>query len=106
MNVPTVGASGAIFGLLIGYAMLFPNAKLALIFLPIPVKAKYFVPVLMAIELFLGVGNFQWDNFAHFAHIGGALFGFLLVRFWLRRYRPRPVFVVRLPPGMDAGPPA
>jgi membrane associated rhomboid family serine protease len=84
LNVPTVGASGAVFGLLIAFAMIFPDAELMLIFLPIPIKAKYFVPVYALLELFFGVANFSWDNMAHFAHLGGALFGFLLVKWWKR----------------------
>ena len=82
--IPTVGASGAVFGLLIAFAMMFPDVELMLIFLPIPIKAKYFVPVYALLELFFGVAGFQWDNVAHFAHLGGALFGFLLVRYWKR----------------------
>ena len=80
--IPVVGASGAIFGLLLGFGMLFPNVELMLIFFPVPVKAKYFIPILMAIELFLGVNQFSWDNIAHFAHLGGAFFGFLLIWYW------------------------
>jgi membrane associated rhomboid family serine protease len=83
-NTPIVGASGAIYGLLIAFGMLFPNTPLMLIFLPIPIKAKYFIPILMVIELFLGVSNFAWNNIAHFAHLGGALFGFILVTIWKR----------------------
>jgi membrane associated rhomboid family serine protease len=84
LQVPTVGASGAVFGLLIAFAMMFPEAELMLIFLPIPIKAKYFVPIYALLELFFGVAGFKWDNVAHFAHLGGALFGFLLVRWWKR----------------------
>ncbi len=84
MAVPMVGASGAIFGLLLAFGMKFPNQELMLIFLPIPIKAKYFIPVLMGIELFLGVEQFEWDNIAHFAHLGGALAGFLLIIYWQR----------------------
>ena len=84
LYAPTVGASGAIFGLLLAFAMLFPNTELMLIFLPIPIKAKYFIPIMMALELFLGIGNFEWDNIAHFAHLGGALFGFIMVKIWQR----------------------
>lgn len=83
-HVPMVGASGAIMGLLAAFAFLFPNTELMLIFLPIPIKAKYFVPGYMLIELYLGVNNFQWDNIAHFAHLGGALFGVILVLIWQR----------------------
>jgi len=82
--IPTVGASGAVFGLLIAFAMMFPDVELMLIFLPIPIKAKYFVPFYALLELFFGVAGFQWDNVAHFAHLGGALFGFILVRYWKR----------------------
>jgi membrane associated rhomboid family serine protease len=82
LQIPTVGASGAVFGLLIAFAMIFPDAELMLIFLPIPIKAKYMVPIYALAELFFGVAGFKWDNIAHFAHLGGALFGFLLVRYW------------------------
>ncbi len=81
-NTAMLGASGAIFGLLLAFGMLFPEQELMFIFLPVPIKAKYFIPVLMAVELFLGVNNFEWDNIAHFAHLGGALFGFLLILYW------------------------
>ena len=87
---PIIGASGAIFGLLLAFGVLFPNAKLFLIFLPIPIKAKFIIPVLILIELFLGVQNFSIDNIAHFAHLGGALFGFILVKIWLRQERAKP----------------
>ena len=80
--IPVVGASGAIFGVLIGFGMIFPNTKLMLIFFPVPIAAKYFIPVLMVLELFLGIGQFSWDNIAHFAHLGGALFGFILMKYW------------------------
>lgn len=81
-NIPMVGASGAVFGLLLGFGMLFPNTELMLIFIPIPIKAKYFVMFYGALELFLGVANLQGDNIAHFAHIGGMLFGFFLIKYW------------------------
>lgn len=77
-----VGASGAIYGILVAFGVLYPNAKLALIFLPIPVKAKYFIPVLIAIEFYMGIKNYAWNPIAHFAHIGGAIIGFILVRAW------------------------
>lgn len=79
---PTVGASGAIYGILLGFAMLFPNTKLMLLFFPVPIKAKYFVLMLTALELFLGISQFRGDNIAHFAHLGGALFGFILIKIW------------------------
>jgi len=80
-NVPLLGASGSVFGVLAAFGMLFPNQKLMLIFPPIPIKAKYFVLGLAAIELFSGIGGFQ-TGIAHFAHLGGALFGFLLILYW------------------------
>lgn len=82
LETPMVGASGAVYGLLAAYAMFFPNSELMLIFFPFPIKAKYFVPGLMAIDLFLGVSSYNWDSIAHFAHLGGALAGFLLLKFW------------------------
>ena len=79
------GASGAIYGGLIAFGVLYPNAKLALIFLPIPVKAKYFIPVLIALEFFMAIQNYAWNPIAHFAHIGGAIIGFILVRTWKKK---------------------
>lgn len=84
VDIPIVGASGAIYGLLLAFGMYFPNAELMLIFLPIPIKAKYFIPILMVAELYFGVNQFSWDNIAHFAHLGGALTGFLLILYWRR----------------------
>jgi membrane associated rhomboid family serine protease len=81
LNVPTVGASGAVFGILLGFGMLFPNTELMLLFPPIPIKAKYFVAGYGAIELFSGIAN-TGDNIAHFAHLGGMLFGFILIKYW------------------------
>ncbi|HTM99188.1 MAG TPA: rhomboid family intramembrane serine protease [Pedobacter sp.] len=77
-----VGASGAIFGLLVAFAMLYPNIEMYIMFIPVPVKAKYIIPVYIVIELFLGVGKFAGDSVAHFAHLGGALIGYILVRMW------------------------
>jgi membrane associated rhomboid family serine protease len=81
---PTVGASGAIFGVLVAFGMLFPNTELMLIFFPIPIKAKYFVGIYVIWELYRGIAMDPTDNVAHFAHLGGALFGFLLVKYWNR----------------------
>lgn len=80
----TVGASGAVFGLLLAFGMLFPNQIIMLIIPPIPIKAKYFVMIYGAIELFAGIGSFGYDNVAHWAHLGGMLFGFFLIRKWKR----------------------
>jgi membrane associated rhomboid family serine protease len=79
---PMVGASGAIFGLLVAFGMLYPNVELYIMFIPVPVKAKYIIPVYILIELFLGVARFQGDSVAHYAHLGGALLGFILVKLW------------------------
>lgn len=81
INTPTVGASGALFGILLAFGMLFPNTLLY-IFFAIPVKAKYFVMTYGALELYLGISNNPADNVAHFAHLGGMLFGFLLLKYW------------------------
>jgi membrane associated rhomboid family serine protease len=79
---PMVGASGAIFGLLVAFAMLYPNLEMYIMFIPVPVKAKYIIPVYIVIELSLGVAKIQGDSVAHFAHLGGALIGFILVKIW------------------------
>lgn len=80
-----LGASGAIMGLLLGFAMMFPNVGLQLIFLPLPLKAKYFMPIYMGLELALGVGDFEWDNIGHFAHLGGAMVGGIFMFFWIKK---------------------
>lgn len=86
-NIPAVGASGAIYGLLVAFAFMFPNAELMLLFIPVPIKAKYFVPGLLLVDFYLGITGksiFGGDGggIAHFAHIGGALLGFLMMRYW------------------------
>ena len=81
-NAPTIGASGAVFGILLAFGMLFPNTELYLMFIPIPIKAKYFVLLYGAAELFFGLQNSVGDNVAHFAHLGGMLFGFFLILYW------------------------
>ena len=84
MSVPTVGASGAVFGLLLAFGMMFPNSLLYIYF-AIPIKAKYFVIFYGAMELYMGVMNEPGDNVAHFAHRGGMLFGFLLIIYWKKK---------------------
>jgi len=81
-NTPMIGASGAVFGLLAAFGYLFPNTELMLLFPPIPIKAKYFVTGYAALELYLGFANNPTDNVAHFAHIGGALIGIIMVIIW------------------------
>jgi membrane associated rhomboid family serine protease len=82
INVPMVGASGAIFGILMAFGLLFPNTELFLLFVPFPIKAKYFVAFYGLFELYSGIQNAQSDNVAHFAHIGGMLFAYILLRYW------------------------
>jgi len=83
LNTPTVGASGAVFGLLLAFGVLFPNTQLMIIFPPIPIKAKYFVLIYGAIELYLAFTQ-PGSNIAHAAHLGGMLFGYILIRYWRR----------------------
>jgi len=83
----TIGASGAVFGLLLAFGWLFPNTRIMLLFPPIPMKAKYFVIIYAVVELYLGVQNFSWDNIAHFAHLGGMVFGFILIKYWNKNSR-------------------
>lgn len=80
-DVPTVGASGAVFGILLAFGMLFPNTLIYLYFF-FPIKAKWFVILYGGLELYLGIRNNPGDNVAHFAHLGGMIFGFFLIRYW------------------------
>ncbi len=85
----TIGASGAIFGILLAFGMLFPNIPLFIMFIPIPVKAKYVVIGYGVIELLAGIANRAGDSVAHFAHLGGMLFGFILILWWKKKYGAR-----------------
>ncbi|MBN2765534.1 MAG: rhomboid family intramembrane serine protease [Paludibacteraceae bacterium] len=86
LNLPlTVGASGSVFGLLLAFGWLFPEARLMMIFIPVPIKARVFVLLYGVVELFLGVANFSGDNIAHFAHLGGMLFGAILILVWRKK---------------------
>lgn len=78
---PTLGASGAIYGILIAYAMIFPESKMTLLFPPVTLSAKWMVVVFVCIELVTGVSGVA-SGVAHFAHLGGMLFGWLLIRYW------------------------
>jgi membrane associated rhomboid family serine protease len=87
VNIPLMGASGAVFGILMAFAMMFPNVELFLIFIPIPIKAKYFVAFYGLFELYSEVFKTPGDNIAHLAHLGGMLFGFILLKMWgMSRY--------------------
>ncbi len=81
-HTPAVGASGAIYGVLVAFGMTFPNAKLALIFFPVPIAAKYFIPAIILGDLFFGMTSYSIGNVAHFAHVGGALIGFIIAWYW------------------------
>jgi membrane associated rhomboid family serine protease len=83
LNIPTVGASGAVFGILLAFGMMFPNTMIY-VFFAIPVKAKYFVMIYGAAELYFGVTGTQ-DGIAHFAHLGGMVFGFFMIKFWKKK---------------------
>jgi membrane associated rhomboid family serine protease len=87
---PMLGASGAIYGLLVAFGFLHPNAKLAVMFVPVPIAAKYFIPGLLLLDLFSGVTGFSifGASIAHYAHLGGAAIGFLLMLLWRNRGRP------------------
>ena len=77
-----VGASGALYGILVAFAMLFPNVQLMLLFPPIPIKAKYLVPILILFDLFFGFTSYSVGPIAHFAHVGGAITGFIMMWYW------------------------
>jgi membrane associated rhomboid family serine protease len=81
----TIGASGSVFGLLLAFGMLFPNASIYIMFIPIPVKAKYMVIGYGLLEFFFGIANRTGDNVAHFAHLGGMLFGIFLILYWKKK---------------------
>jgi Uncharacterized membrane protein (homolog of Drosophila rhomboid) len=81
----TVGASGAVYAILLAFGMLFPNEKMFIIPFPFPIKAKYFVAGYAIIELMQGIANNPTDNVAHFAHLGGMIFGFLLIIYWRKK---------------------
>lgn len=81
INIPTVGASGAVFGILLGFGMLFPNTQLMLLIPPMPIKAKYFVMIYGAIELYFAISQ-PGSDIAHVAHLGGMLFGFFMIKLW------------------------
>lgn len=86
LNMPiTVGASGSVFGLLLAFGWLFPDVRLMMLFFPVPIRARIFVIIYGVLELFLGVANFSGDSVAHFAHLGGMLFGIILILFWKKR---------------------
>jgi membrane associated rhomboid family serine protease len=84
MDVPTIGASGAVYGILFAFGWMFPNMLVYIYFL-FPIKAKWIVIIYGAIELFSGISNNPGDNVAHFAHLGGMVFGFFLLYYWKKK---------------------
>jgi membrane associated rhomboid family serine protease len=84
-HMSMVGASGALYGILVAFAFLFPNSELMIIFLPIPIKAKYFVPILLGSDLFFGFSSYSLGPIAHFAHLGGAVTGYVIMWYWKRQ---------------------
>ncbi len=84
INTQTVGASGAVFGILLAFGMMFPNSVIYIYF-AIPIKAKYFVMLYGAFELYSGIANSTGDDVAHFAHLGGMVFGFFLIQYWKKK---------------------
>lgn len=87
LNSCTVGASGAVYAILLGFGMLFPNQQMYVFPLPFPIRAKFFVIGYAVIELWSGLANNPADNVAHFAHLGGMLFGWLLINYWRKKNR-------------------
>jgi|DEB19_MinimDraft_2_1074335.scaffolds.fasta_scaffold03039_3 membrane associated rhomboid family serine protease len=87
INIPVIGASGAVYGVLLAFGMMFPNTEIMMLMFPVPIKAKYLVFIMGGMELLLGVNNSAGDNVAHFAHLGGMLFGFILVKYWNKTNR-------------------
>lgn len=87
INIPMVGASGAIYGILMAFGMLFPNTQLMLLFPPIPIKAKYLVIILGAMAIYSEFGHKAGDNVAHLAHLGGMVFAFIMIQLWKRDRR-------------------
>jgi rhomboid family protein len=85
MSIPTVGASGAVYGLIAAFALLFPNTQLMLMFPPIPIKAKWLALGLAAFAVYQGWKDSEGDSVAHFAHLGGMLFGFIMVKIWQKK---------------------
>jgi membrane associated rhomboid family serine protease len=81
-HTPAVGASGAVYGVLVAFGLYFKDAKLALLFFPVPIAAKYFIPFIILGDLFFGMTKYSIGNIAHFAHVGGALIGFLIAWYW------------------------
>lgn len=81
---PMLGASGAVYGVMVAFAFLYPNETMLLLFIPYPIKAKFLVPIMVGLDVVLGLGSFSGDNIAHFAHIGGAAAGLITIFVWTK----------------------
>lgn len=92
VNLPTVGASGAVFGILLAFGLFFPNERMFVFPIPFPIQAKYLVVGYAILEFLWGVADRPGDSIAHFAHLGGMLFGYLLIMYWKKRKRNEPYY--------------
>ncbi len=92
VNLPTVGASGAVFGILLAFGLYFPNEQMFIFPIPFPIKAKYLVIGYAVFELLWGIADRPGDSIAHFAHLGGMLFGFLLIMYWRKKRNNEPYY--------------
>lgn len=81
-NTPVLGASGAVYGILVAFAMVYPNMEMMMFFIPVPIKAKYMIGFYILLEIYLGFQQYGGDNVAHFAHLGGALIAFIVMKMW------------------------
>ncbi len=84
---PMLGASGALYGVMTAFGVLYPNETMIFLFIPYPIKAKYLIPIIVGLDVLLGVVDFSSDNIAHFAHIGGAVFGFIIIKIWQKQWK-------------------
>ncbi len=84
---PMLGASGALYGVMTAFGVLYPNETMIFLFIPYPIKAKYLIPIIVGLDVLLGVVDLSSDNIAHFAHIGGAIFGFIIIKIWQKNWK-------------------
>ena len=82
-----LGASGALYGVMTAFGVLYPNETMIFLFIPYPIKAKYLIPIIVGLDVLLGVVDLSSDNIAHFAHIGGAIFGFIIIKIWQKNWK-------------------
>ena len=82
-----LGASGALYGVMTAFGVLYPNETMIFLFIPYPIKAKYLIPIIVGLDVLLGVVDLSSDNIAHFAQIGGAIFGFIIIKIWQKNWK-------------------